>query len=204
MHNKVFEPWRHQECRARITERTSLGEKFTNGTVLFLNCYFSFYERSIEMVFEMFGEKSKQYYTTLHYTVLNHTSLHYTTWPCTSLDCTVSCAHNRCGRPGRGEAGYWNTLPPLGTALDRRGLSQLDYLGHCPLLGTVRLEYIRPITLSWHPAERGVDCLLRCCQQGGGTLRWTSSSLSQAKGWVGIKRLFPFCPVANKCLYVEE
>ena len=85
------------------------------------------------MVFEMFGEKSKQYYTTLHYTVLNHTSLHYTTWPCTSLDCTVSCAHNRCGRPGRGEAGYWNTLPPLGTALDRRGLSQLDYLGHCPL-----------------------------------------------------------------------
>ena len=71
--------------------------------------------------------------TTLHYTVLNHTSLHYTTWPCTSLDCTVSCAHNRCGRPGRGEAGYWNTLPPLGTALDRRGLSQLDYLGHCPL-----------------------------------------------------------------------
>ena len=133
MHNKVFEPWRHQECRARITERTSLGEKFTNGTVLFLNCYFSFYERSIEMVFEMFGEKSKQYYTTLHYTVLNHTSLHYTTWPCTSLDCTVSCAHNRCGRPGRGEAGYWNTLPPLGTALDRRGLSQLDYLGHCPL-----------------------------------------------------------------------
>ena len=133
MHNKIFEPWRHQECRARITERTSLGEKFTNGTVLFLNCYFSFYERSIEMVFEMFGEKSKQYYTTLHYNVFNHTSLHYTTWPCTSLDCTVSCAHNRCGRPGRGEAGYWNTLPPLGTALDRRGLSQLDYLGHCPL-----------------------------------------------------------------------
>ena len=94
-----------------------LGEKFTNGTVLFLNCYFSFYERSIEMVFEMFGEKSKQYYTTLHYTTLYLTTLHCTTLYGPALHLTALLVVHTIDVAGLGEA-----KPATGTRCPRLAL----------------------------------------------------------------------------------
>ena len=68
--------------------------KLRNGTILFLNLNCSFYESPMIMAFEMFGDESKQHYTSLHYavlhcTALHCTALHYTALHFTALHCTA-------------------------------------------------------------------------------------------------------------------
>ena len=52
------------------------------------------------MAFEMFGDESKQHYTSLHYAVLHCIALHYTALHCTALSVVHSQYVTSLGEAG--------------------------------------------------------------------------------------------------------